>query len=222
MYIREKIANKRKIRRLQQRSNIPRTFVLTHIYHFEFATMSRCREIRPVMSKWTRWRVARTTRTHLLFKVSGGDTFISAFITCYKLTDERDVHLHTAVSFNSISHSLERQCFSRIERRCSMIRVYHALINIRTWCFDLGPSKSISGTHMHESSTHRILQFSSLTIYAVTDCLLPIDNRGHDSATPEILWAHRIVVPMRTTYSSLIFNCFACCITSRSMLSLVD
>jgi len=73
MYIKEKIANKRKIRRLQQRSNIPRTFVLTHIYHFEFTTLN--------------------------------------------------------------------------------------------W---LGPSKSISGTHMHESSTHRILQFSSLTIYAVT------------------------------------------------------
>ena len=39
------------------------------------------------------------TRTHFCcskeFKVSGGDTFIGAFIACYKLTVERGVHLYT-------------------------------------------------------------------------------------------------------------------------------
>ena len=46
--------------------------------------------------------ICRSYHSHIYskeFKVLGGDIIFGAFIACYKLTVERDIHLHTAVSF---------------------------------------------------------------------------------------------------------------------------
>jgi len=57
-------------------------------------------------------------------------------------------------------------------------------------------------------------KLSSLAIYVITDCLLPIDNREC------LAWLFQIFHRSHATYSSMIFNWVACSIKSPSMLSL--
>ena len=59
--------------------------------------------------------------------VSDSDTFIGPFIACYKLTIECGVHLYTAVSFYSVSHSLKHYVASVFQKpsQLNVIRVYH-------------------------------------------------------------------------------------------------
>jgi len=99
-----------------------------------------------------------------------------------------------------------------VAARCK--RIYHWPCQYMTLkrSFDLAPSKSISGTHMHESSTHWILQI--LESRDICDCLLPIDNREC------LAWLFQIFHRSHATYSSMIFSWVACSIKSPSMLSL--
>ena len=63
-------------------------------------------------------------------------------------------------------------------------------------------------------------KFSNLAIHVITDCLLPIDNRGRlawlCSSKDSISSSHHC---FHATYSSIVFNRVACSIKSRSMLS---
>jgi len=130
------------------------------------------------------------------------------------------------MSFYNVSHSLEHYIARVFQKpsRLDVIRVITAPVNIRfsnIRCFDFASSKFISGAHMHESSTHRILQTLEPRDTCDTDCLLTIDNRGC------LAWLcssrDSINSSLFSTYFSQVFNWVACSIKSRSyVIACVD
>ena len=117
--------------------------------------------------------------------VPGGDIFVRAFITRYELTIKNSIYFYRTVIIyrNSVyfiscitlcTISLTFILFEELAR-LDMFRVYHRAC--QNTAFDDAPTESVSDTHMHESSTHRFLQTLEPRD-EISDCLLPIDNRG--------------------------------------------
>ena len=106
--------------------------------------------------------------------------------------------------------------------RLDMFRVYHRVRqNTAFECrFHDAPTESVSGVHMHESSTNsfRLLRRA---IYVISDCLLPIDNHerlirlcsSNDSINSSHRYSHAL-------YLSIVLSRVACSTKSRFMLSL--
>ena len=85
----------------------------------------------------------------------------------------------------------------------------------------LAPSKfrTVPGTHLHKTITHFLyesLKLLSRAIWAINDCLIPIDNRGrHGSILPAIRWNRCIIVSTQKIF--LAYSIEACFTRLRSV-----
>jgi len=183
-------------------------FTFTKLRIRDNAQHCRVPEIRPVMSRWARWR----TLAHI-FVVRKNSKFRATILLLVRLSPVTNSLLNAVFtftqSFYSVSHSLEHYIASIFQKplRLDMIRIYHHACRYTTFerCFDLAPSKSMASI----GTSPRIESFklSNLAIYMITDCLLPIDNRKRLASTlPKILWT----CCSHATYSSLEFSWVAC------------